>query len=62
MTILLEELTEYRQSYQANPTAAEALVNIGESKPNAKLAVDELAAYTALARLLLNLDETITKE
>ncbi len=62
LKILQEELTSYRQSFQANAVAAKALVNIGESKPNETLAVDELAAYTALARLLLNLDETITKE
>ena len=42
--------------------AALALVQTGESPRNEKLDVSELAAYTAVAGLILNLDETITKE
>ncbi len=34
----------------------------GESPSDEKLDASELAAYTALASLILNLDETITKE
>lgn len=60
--ILMEELRGYLTSYQTNSEAAETLISIGESKPNPELDSAELAAYTALARLLLNLDETVTKE
>ncbi len=62
LAILKEELESYRASYRTVPEAAKALIAIGESKPNAQIPAAELAAYTALARLLLNLDETITSE
>ena len=38
------------------------LVSVGEFPRNKKLDPAELAAYTAVASLILNLDETITKE
>ncbi len=62
LTILEEELKAYRTEYQNAPEAARALIAVGESKPDADQPAAELAAYTALARLLLNLDETITSE
>ena len=62
MKILLAELASYRKIYHANPKAAKALVDAGQSQPDDQIAVDELAAYSALGRLLLNLDEAITKE
>ena len=46
----------------AIPRAAAALIHAGESRPNPRLDPCELAAYTAIAQLILNLDETITKE
>ena len=48
--------------YQADKAAAEKLVSIGVSPRNAALDVSELAAYTMAANLILNLDETVTKE
>ena len=62
LRILQEEVESYLKFYEATPEAAKSLVAVGESSPDAKLTVTDLAAYTALARLLLNLDETITKE
>ena len=38
------------------------LLTVGETKPNAQLAPGELAAYSIVASVILNLDETITKE
>jgi hypothetical protein len=38
------------------------LVRVGERPRNETLDVPELAAYTMVANLILNLDETITKE
>jgi len=52
------ELAEYR----AHPEAAEKLLQVGESKPDPKLAAADLAAWTVVASAILNLDETITKE
>jgi hypothetical protein len=59
---LLEKVTgEQLAEYKAKPAEAAKLVAIGESK--AKYAdVVELAAYTAVASAILNLDEVITKE
>ena len=47
--------------YRANPEAAKALLKAGESPVDAKLDPTELAAYTTVASMILNLDETITK-
>ncbi len=50
------------EGYRADPSAAEKLVKVGEARRPPELDVAELAAYTAVANLILNLDETITKE
>jgi hypothetical protein len=49
------------EQYRADPAAAEALVAIGERKRNEALDVAELAAWTTVANMILNLDEMITK-
>ena len=41
--------------------AAEALIKVGESARAPGLDPAELAAWTAIGNVLLNLDETITK-
>ena len=61
LSILADELDAYEGFYTARPEEAGKLVGVGESPRDTGLAVAELAAYTALARVLLNLDETITK-
>jgi len=48
--------------YRTTPEAAGRLLKQGESPRNDKLDTAELAAYTMVASLLLNLDETVTKE
>ena len=53
-----DHLAEYRQS----PKDAESLIAIGESKPDPELDPVELAAWTLVANLILNLDEVVTKE
>ena len=59
---LLASLTRLRAQYAQEPEAAKKLITTGESKPDPKLDPIDLAAHTALASLLLNLDETLTKE
>lgn len=54
-------LEKHLARYQQNPEAAKAAITAGESKPDPKLAEPELAAWTLVANLLLNLDETVTK-
>jgi hypothetical protein len=60
--LLAASLTRFRQQFAADTPAAEKLIATGESKPDANLSTPELAAQTSLALLLLNLDETLTKE
>ncbi len=61
-TQLLALLTRHRTAYQAEPTSAEALLkSSGEAPIPADLPAPELAAWTSIARVLLNLHETITR-
>ena len=62
LDLLGQELSYFKKVYADDPKAAAALLTIGGSKPNPKLKPPELAAYTLVARVLLNLDETVTKE
>ncbi len=62
LTTLRESLTAQQQWYQAHLPAAEKLLRIGEKRNDAALPIGEVAAYTTVASLLLNLDEVITKQ
>ncbi len=58
LSVLQDGLQAHLGRYRAEPESARQLVALGD------IAVDapELAAYAAIASLLLNLDETITNE
>ncbi len=60
--ILLDGLADHLARFRRDPGAAAALIGAGESIPDPRLDAAELAAYTATAQLILNLDETITRE
>jgi hypothetical protein len=60
--ILASALQLLRTQYQADLPAARQLIATGESKPDAALDPVELAAFTGVASLLLNLDEALCKE
>jgi hypothetical protein len=60
--ILLRRLESLRLTYSQDTQAATQLVAVGEWKSDPSIAPAELAAFTGLATLLLNLDETICKE
>jgi hypothetical protein len=62
LAIFAQRLAALREAYAADEAAAKRLIAVGESKPDAKLNPAELAAWTGLATILLNLDETISKE
>jgi hypothetical protein len=53
-----KQLTRFTQDVKA----AEQLLAVGESPRDSNLPMDQLAAATACASLILNLDETVTKE
>ncbi len=50
-----------REQSRANPQAAQALVRTGQSRVPEDLDAVELAAWTSVARAILNLNETITR-
>jgi hypothetical protein len=62
LAVLLKLLENLESTYLSDPAAAKAFLKQGESPVRPGLDVSELAAYTGLASLLLNLDETITKQ
>jgi hypothetical protein len=59
---LLSLLDEQTKRFAADIEAAEKLLQVGESSRDESLAVHELAAYTVISGVLLNLDETVTKD
>ncbi len=60
--ILRSSLYRYRDRYKTKPEDAERYLATGEHPRDDSLETTELAAYTAVASMLLNLDETITRE
>jgi hypothetical protein len=60
--LLVQSLERYLATFSADPAAAKALLDVGDTKPDPELNPIELAAYTTLANTLLNLDETITRQ
>ncbi len=62
LAILRANLDQQLARYRRDRQAAVQLIRTGEAAREEKLDAAELAAYTAVANLLLNLDETITKE
>jgi len=61
LKVLCDTFSRRLANYQSKPDAANKLLAIGESKSDAKLDPPELAAYTTVASMVLNLDEVITK-
>ena len=62
LAILTIRLQGLRAAFAKDEAAARKLIAVGESKASDKIPPAELAAFTSLATLLLNLDETISKE
>jgi hypothetical protein len=61
VVIVWSALEKHLAKYQKDPEAAKLAIHNGESQPNPKLPEPELAAWTLVANLLLNLDETLNK-
>jgi len=60
-SMLTAALTKQRELYQKDPKAAEKAIQVGESTPKKIAAPAETAAWTLIANLVLNLDETVTR-
>jgi hypothetical protein len=62
LAVLKETLDADLLEYKRHEDRAQALLKNGESPVDAKLDKSELAAWTTVASMILNLDETITKQ
>jgi hypothetical protein len=58
---MLDLQRRHRAAYAADPKAADELLAIGATPVPAGLDTTDLAAWTHVARILLNLHETITR-
>lgn len=61
LAVLRGVLETHLAEYRGNPEAAGKLLAVGEAPRDAALDAAELAAWTMVANLILNLDETVTK-
>jgi mono/diheme cytochrome c family protein len=61
LKLLGDTLATHRTHYTQHTEAASQVIANGESKPSAAIPVVEFAAWTMVANLLLNLDETIVR-
>ena len=61
LTLLRSSYTENLKLFETNQSTAHKLLKVGDSPYNTRLNISKLAAMTSVARLLLNLNETVTK-
>jgi hypothetical protein len=61
LALLTTKLNEFRRRYEAAPTDAEKLVKVGMAPVTRDLPLPELAAWTLIASVLLDLDATISR-
>jgi hypothetical protein len=60
---VLRDLAEREVAqYRRDRAAAAKLIAVGESKADSRIDAGELAGWTTVASVILNLDETITKQ
>jgi uncharacterized protein DUF1553/uncharacterized protein DUF1549/concanavalin A-like lectin/glucanase superfamily protein/cytochrome c len=60
--VLARAFDRFAAEFRGDPKAAAAFLRQGESPVRPGLDIAELAAYTTIASLILNMDEAITKE
>jgi len=61
LAVLVDLLASHRAAYLADAEAAAALVDVGEAAVPESLETAELAAWTNVARVILNLHEVVTR-
>ena len=61
VAIVKQALESYLIRFEKAPDAAKRVVAVGEAPRKSNIAETELAAYTLLANLILNLDETVNR-
>jgi hypothetical protein len=60
--VLVRLLAKHLAEFRADPNSAAAVVATGESAVPEDVDVAELAAWTSVARVILNLHETVTRK
>ena len=61
MTSLKQLLEKHRKEFSKDPKSANELVSIGQQPSPENVEQTELAPWVSVARVLLNLHETITR-
>ena len=61
LELLTAVVAKHLNQYRGDAAAADALLKVGAKPADAKLDKGELAAWTSVARVVLNLHETITR-
>jgi hypothetical protein len=59
--VVLDALDDFLRRYRGDAEAAKQLIAYGDSPTDSSVDAETLAAYTMIANLLFNLDETVTK-
>ena len=62
LAVLERGLKKYRKRFETDVAAAKQLISVGQSPVDESFDPVELASFTSVASLILNLDETITRE
>jgi hypothetical protein len=62
LAILLDGFGRNLEMFKAKPDAARKYLSSGEYPRDERLDVSELAAYTTLTSLILNLNQTVMKD
>jgi len=62
LQVLSSARTKISAYYESHPTAAADLLKQGDSPRDVRYSVTEAATWTAVASILLNMDEAVTKE
>ena len=58
---LTAALQDFLDHYAKQPDAAKELIGLGETQPDSKFNPSELAAWTMIGNVILNLDEVVSK-
>jgi hypothetical protein len=61
LNILRDALAKMLAAFQKDDAGARSLIHVGAAKSDSSIPAAELAAWTAVANIILNMDETITK-
>jgi hypothetical protein len=61
LAVILGTLAKHQAKFATDEEAAKKLIAVGESKPREGLDAKQVAAWTMVANLVLNLDEVLTK-